>query len=538
MFKKMKVGTKIAGGFTIALLLAALIGVLSIYYISDVARIISQLSEQEIPETSAVVETERAVWETHVLSYEFDNNLDAQSQKKWFDQRDKIAVAVEKIVPIATALNHLNVLEATRTIKQNLAEYSKIGETYVSLAMENKTIEEQLEANASIIEKQLVDYISGQNVKIQNAIQNNEWQEVVSRVTKLQLANDAVDIFNKMRRNEALYIMHQEKENAEKLHHELTSLVALTKKTFALSTAAEDVERGKLALANEEQFGHLMNQWITNKLKQGELLKQSDAAAMNIVALSSKTALQADKDAYDVGTRAVTLVSNVKLLLITLLIGTILIGSALAFIITRGITKPLSNVIEGLNDGADQVAAAAGQVSGASQQMAEGGSEQAASLEETSSSLEEMSTMTKQNADNATQADGLMKNANDVVGQANTSMTQLTHSMEEISSASEETSKIIKTIDEIAFQTNLLALNAAVEAARAGEAGAGFAVVADEVRNLAMRAAEAAKNTANLIDGTLKKVNDGSELVIQTNGAFARVAESTAKVGELVSTLR
>jgi methyl-accepting chemotaxis protein len=142
--------------------------------------------------------------------------------------------------------------------------------------------------------------------------------------------------------------------------------------------------------------------------------------------------------------------------------------------------------------------------------------------------------MTKQNADNASQADSLMQEANKVVGQANDSMAHLTVSMKEISQASEETSKIIKTIDEIAFQTNLLALNAAVEAARAGEAGAGFAVVADEVRNLAMRAADAAKETANLIEGTVKKVNQGEELVTNTNEAFIKVAQSASKVGELV----
>ena len=222
------------------------------------------------------------------------------------------------------------------------------------------------------------------------------------------------------------------------------------------------------------------------------------------------------------------------ILAISITVAGVIIGVVLAFFIIRGITKPINRVIEGLTEGSDQVASASAQVSSASQSLAEGSSEQAASLEETSSSLEEMASMTKQNADNASQADNLMKEANQVVGKANDSMDELTTSMEEISKASEETSKIIKTIDEIAFQTNLLALNAAVEAARAGEAGAGFAVVADEVRNLAMRAAEAAKNTAGLIEGTVKKVKDGGELVGRTNEAFDEVAKSSGKVGELV----
>ena len=143
--------------------------------------------------------------------------------------------------------------------------------------------------------------------------------------------------------------------------------------------------------------------------------------------------------------------------------------------------------------------------------------------------------MTRRNAENAGEADNLMKEAGKVVGRAKESMEKVISSMADITKASEETSKIIKTIDEIAFQTNLLALNAAVEAARAGEAGAGFAVVADEVRNLAMRAADAARDTAALIEDTIKQVNTGSELVSTTGEAFEAVSESTSKVGELVA---
>lgn len=203
-------------------------------------------------------------------------------------------------------------------------------------------------------------------------------------------------------------------------------------------------------------------------------------------------------------------------------------------VIAGNMSRTLRRITYSLNEGSDQVASASGQVSSASQSLAEGASEQAASIEETSASLEEMSSMTRQNAESAHQADALMKETNQVVGQADETMTGLDKSMQEIASASEETSKIIKTIDEIAFQTNLLALNAAVEAARAGEAGAGFAVVADEVRNLSLRAAEAAKNTAGLIEETVKTVNSGSEYVSRTSEAFGNVAESAGKVGGLL----
>lgn len=239
---------------------------------------------------------------------------------------------------------------------------------------------------------------------------------------------------------------------------------------------------------------------------------------------ADKAARQMDKD-----------VGKAILLVPTVSVSAIVLGILAAFFITRGVVRPIGRVIEGLNDGAEEVVSASGQVSLASQSLAQDASAQAATLEETSSSLEEMSSMTKWNADNAGEADHLMHEAGQVVVAANESMNRLIASMGEISKASEETSRIIGTIDEIAFQTNLLALNAAVEAARAGEAGTGFAVVAEEVRNLALRSADAAKNTAVLIEETVKKVKGGSALVTATSEAFGNVSQKTDKAGKLVS---
>jgi methyl-accepting chemotaxis protein len=216
-------------------------------------------------------------------------------------------------------------------------------------------------------------------------------------------------------------------------------------------------------------------------------------------------------------------------------IAVLLVAGLTIFLIARSVVNPVNRIVQGMSEGASQVASASGEVSSAGQVLANLATEQAASLEETSASMEEMASMTRQNADNAAQADSFMQNAATVVGQANSSMKELRQAMDKINTASDETAKIIKTIDEIAFQTNLLALNAAVEAARAGEAGAGFAVVADEVRNLAMRAAEAAKNTQALIEANITDIKEGSQLVLDTDERFNQVQERSGKVSELVS---
>ena len=200
----------------------------------------------------------------------------------------------------------------------------------------------------------------------------------------------------------------------------------------------------------------------------------------------------------------------------------------------RGIGQSLKQVIQEITQGAEQVSSAALQISTASQSLAEGASQQAASLEETSASTEEINSMARRNSENSRSAADLVKQSDQKFTDTNQSLQGMISAMAEINTSSDKISKIIKVIDEIAFQTNILALNAAVEAARAGEAGMGFAVVADEVRNLAQRCAQAARDTAVLIEESISKSNDGKLKVDHVAKAIQRITEQSAQVKILV----
>ena len=225
------------------------------------------------------------------------------------------------------------------------------------------------------------------------------------------------------------------------------------------------------------------------------------------------------------------------MMIVGLSIVIIILTIGLGFLISRTVVKPIESINDQLFNDSKTLASFATELSSASQTVASGSSQQSIALDTSLSSIEKMAEQIEKGAQKANEAIGLRDEAYHSLQNASQSMNKTIRAIDEIKTKGEETSKIIKTIDEIAFQTNLLALNAAVEAARAGEAGAGFAVVADEVRNLAMRSAEAARNTQALIEDTVKEIETGYTLVENTSESFEKTVEFNNQFGDVIKAI-
>ena len=534
----MKLGTKIILGFVMACAIFVILSTVIYLSLQSVRHGALLLDEEVMParRNSGEIQYGIALESLHVLDYDYSNNESSWTNAQ--EQHRKIADMIRELNgQLSTGVTSQNreLVDLNSSLLQNYADLANINAGLPNLLAELK------QARVNMLEnyRALLDLTSSMREN-QSSMREREM-------------NSGGDIQNQRRLNNIIaQIAVLENQASEFYIYALRGIVDRELSEF--DAAAGEIDKA-LALLNtldqtvrspddKERIAQMITaanncRATALALKDVNQRNMADTVQRHTVRETTLTNAQKLDDIMiamtsEVTANAVSSVSQVALSLIIGLLVAIGLSMLMAVIITRSITRPVNHAIDTLSEGAQEVDNASSQLSGASNTLAEGATENAASLEETSAALEELSSMTRRNADNSAEANALMAQATEAVSRAESSMSNVIRAMDEISVSGNEIGKIIKTIDEIAFQTNLLALNAAVEAARAGEAGAGFAVVADEVRNLAIRSADAAKNTADLIASTIANISSGSEMVNATAENFKTVESHSAKVAELL----
>jgi len=377
-------------------------------------------------------------------------------------------------------------------------------------------------------------------------LQKKTESEIVGSGSRLDVARQITIGVTNMRmamRGVSIFALTHKSPMVEKSRAIFESGAADVRKLIQQMEASDLTEQDRAALG---AIRTAVDQWaeafrsFAQMSADGQPEEASDYALKNITplmdTLQKNTAAfgQANSVRRDTAIAAAAAAVERNRLIAVVLIALALVITAGGFVVVLGLARTLKGVSESLAAGADQVAHAAAQVSSSGQALAQGASKSAATLQETFASAQEINSMAMRNAESSRNAAGLVERSAAKFTQTNQALEEMVVAMGEINASGQKISKIIKVIDEIAFQTNILALNAAVEAARAGEAGMGFAVVADEVRNLAQRSAQAAKDTALLIEESIAKSGGGKARVDRVAEAIREITNDASEVKTLV----
>ena len=537
-FADMKLGTKIGSGFAALLVIAMGLGGLAVWNMLSVKGQSEMLANEYVPEVAVANNVERA---SLLTMYEMRGFALTWGQKEFYKKSMENLADVKKYLKEAETLaekspNLVKLKAAVATVTAKVAEYE-------GMALETDRIDdvvlkirESLNASAAGFMDNSYRFLKGQNEALDKEIgEKASPEKLKERVLKLNLVNDVIDEGNGIRiavwKGWAMgenAIIQESLKRFEVINAKLEELRPITrneaniKQINDIKAAGEGYKKGVVEL-------------LANLAVNDELGKKRGVTGAEVLKQAQGVARAGIDQTTNIADEAVTDLNNASWVMIVGLGVAAVLGVLLAFFITRGITRPVNVIIEGLSDSSSQVAGASGQISSSSQSLAEGATEQASALEETSAALEQVSSQVKLSADNAAQASSLARDTRGEAERGSVAMGEMITAMKAINKSSGEIAKIIKVIEEIAFQTNLLALNAAVEAARAGEHGKGFAVVAEEVRNLAQRSATAAKDTAALIEDAVKRASEGSEVAHKAGEALNGIVESVKKVTDLVT---
>jgi methyl-accepting chemotaxis protein len=534
MFKQMTIGKKLALGFTIVLLITVSLGSLAYINGNTIAADSEVLAEEVAPAAAASGEVctsaINAVFQVRGFLLKSDDKYSTAA----LESLSKAEHALESLEQTAQTRGLTELQASAANTKQLTTRYSAYLTDLFAMLRQFDADFKTMGGYGRDMSGAITGYAKSQESALRAAIKAGDAAKTTQQAQMGMLASKMNENLATVRINTIYYIMKKEDSYAVTALEKLAVILDTAKSAGALTHNQADKQNLQLVRQAVEKYNNGVIKLQGLVAKMATNAKERTPVYTSILKTATEQLEAANTNIKDTSKNTMDSVAASNTILMIGIALAIAIGSSLAFVITRGIVKPIVQVITSLTSGAEQTSSASGQVSSASQSLAEGASEQAAAVEEVTSSIEEMASMTKQNATNADEAKSLAANATDGAKKGTEAMGRMSTAIEDIKKSSDETAKIIKTIDEIAFQTNLLALNAAVEAARAGEAGKGFAVVAEEVRNLAQRSAQAAKDTADMIEGSVKNADNGVAISTEVAEMLDEIAGNNGKVNDLV----
>ncbi len=531
----MKLATKISSGFAALLIIALALGILAAVAMRQSSERANVLRDKQAPAVRVASQVEREALLTMYNVRGWSLNGNPEWKRLADEHYDRLSAALTAAATLASEQQLPNLAAAASAAQTAANEYDRL---YKKTVAQEEVIANAVKDRAAAAVKfmdQAYKYLKSQQESIVAEVAAGaEAAKVTERMEKINGIHDVIDMGNALR----LAAWRAQAEFDPRIFTtRLADLDAIAIRIAAmLVTTRVQANRDELAQIADaaKAYRAAGERWVNAEESVATIAGERTAKARDILEAAQSTAEFNIKATSDAAAASATGLEGATTALLWGLAIACVTGISLAFGITLSITKPVNRIVDQLSAGADQTASAAAQVSQSSQSMASGASQQAASLEETGASLEEMTAMVRSAADNAGKTDTITSKAKGDFDRGLKAMTDLSTAMKEIKDSADKTAKIVKTIDEIAFQTNLLALNAAVEAARAGDAGKGFAVVAEEVRNLAQRAGEAARNTAALIEGSVKSAESGVVLCRNTGEIMTELAGGTRTIAELV----